>query len=59
LPRGREWGRMEWEYEVKRCKLLYIRQIKNRGILYSQHLVINHNGKEYKKEHASILCSRN
>ena len=46
---------MEWEVGVSRCKLLYIGWINNKVLLYStekyiQYPMINHNGKEYKKE---------
>ena len=46
---------MEWEVRVSRCKLLYMEWINNKVLLYStgnciQYPVINHNGKEYKKE---------
>ena len=48
-------GGMDWDFGVRRCKLVYIEQINNKVLLYSagnyvQYLVINHNGKEYKKE---------
>ena len=46
---------MEWEFGISRCKLLYIEWMDNKVLLYStgnyvQYLVINHSGKEYKKE---------
>ena len=48
-------GRMECEFGVSRCKLLYIGWINNEVLLYStgnyiQNPVINHNGKEYIKK---------
>ena len=48
-------GGMDREFGVSRCKLLYIGWINNKVLLYStrnyiQYPVINHNGKEYKKE---------
>ena len=48
-------GEMEWEFGVSRCKLVYIEWINNKVLIYStgnyiQYPVINHNGKEYKKE---------
>ena len=51
---GRVRGRMDWEFGVSRCKLLYIEWINNRVLLYStgnyiQYPVIKHNGKEYLK----------
>ena len=47
-------GRIDWEFGVNRCKLLYIGWI-NKVLLYStgnyiQYPEINHNGKEYEKE---------
>ena len=46
---------VDWEFEVSRCKLLYIELINNNVLLYSkenylQYPVINHHGKEYEKE---------
>ena len=48
-------GRMDWEFGISRCKLLYIEWINNKVLLYStgnyiQYPVINYNGKEYEKE---------
>ena len=48
-------GGMDWEFGVSRYKLLYIEWINNKVLLlstgnYIQYPVINHNGKEYKKE---------
>ena len=47
-------GRMEWEVEVGKYKLLSIGWVKNKVLLHStensiQYLIINHNGKEYKE----------
>ena len=49
---GRE--RMDWEFEVGRCKLLHLEWINHKVLTYStgsytQYPVINHHGKEYKK----------
>ena len=52
-----DWGRMKWEVEVSKCKLLYIRWINSKVLLgplfsigiYIQYSVIDHNGKEYFK----------
>ena len=54
----RWWEEMDWEFGISRCKLLYIECINNKVLLYSrenciQYPMINHNGKEYKKE---CLC---
>ena len=48
-------GGMDWEFEISRCKLVYMGWINNKVLLYStgndiQYPVINHNGKEYEKE---------
>ena len=45
---------MNWEYEIKRCTLSYIKQVNKKDLLYStgnyiHYLVINYNGKELKK----------
>ena len=45
---------MDWEFGVGRCKLLHLERINNKFLIYStenyiQYPVINHNGKEYKK----------
>ena len=47
-------GGMDWEFGVSRCKLLHIKWINNKVLLYStgnyiQYPEINHNEKEYKK----------
>ena len=49
---------MEWDFGVSRCKLLYMEWI-NKVLLqstrnYIQYPVINHNGKEYEKEHIYV-----
>ena len=46
------WGRKDWEFGIKRCKLVYIGWIYNKVLLYStgnytQYPMINHNWKEY------------
>ena len=56
---GGGWGRMEWEVEVSRCKLLYIEWINNKVLPHStedyiQYPMINHSGKEYFKKNAYI-----
>ena len=55
LPRGRgvEEG-MNWDTEVSRCKLIYVGWINNKVLWHStgnyiQYFMINHNGKEMKK----------
>ena len=44
---------MEWEFGIRRCKLLSLEWINNKVLLYStgnyiQYLLINNNGKEKK-----------
>ena len=51
---GEGWGRDGLEFRISRCQLLYIEWINNKFLLYStgnyiQYPLINHNGKEYKK----------
>ena len=54
---------MDWDFGIRRCKLLYTGWINNKILLYStgnyiQYLVINHNGKEYEKEYMYIyICT--
>ena len=48
---GGDGGRLEWEFGITRCKLLYIEWKNNKVLLYStgnysHYPVINHNGKE-------------
>ena len=52
---GENGGGKDWEFGMRGCKLLRIGWISNKVLLqspgrYSQHPVINHNGKEYEKE---------
>ena len=52
-------GGVDWEFRIRRCKLVYIEWINNKDLLYStencmQYSVINHNGKEYEKEYIHI-----
>ena len=56
-----EWngGGKDWEFEVSRCKFLYIEWIKNKVLLYSkgnytQYLVIIFNGNNLKKNMYTI-----
>ena len=51
-------GRVDWEFGVSRCKLLYVEWIK-KVLLYStgnyiQYPVINNNGKENENEYIYI-----
>ena len=45
---------LDWDLGISRCRLVYIEWINNKALLYStgnciQYLVINHNGKNMKK----------
>ena len=64
LPKGkgRGEGQTNFEFGINRYRLLYMKQITNKDLLYStgnysQHPVKNHNGKEYKKEYIYITES--
>ena len=53
---------MDWEFGISRCKLLYIKGINNKVLLYGignyiQYPVISHNGKEYEKEYMYLMKS--
>ena len=53
MPRSQGQGRKDWEFEISKYKLLYIKLI-NKFLLYStenyiQYLAINHNGKKNEK----------
>ena len=52
VPKGKGGGGgINWEFGICRYKLLYVKQVNNKVLLYSiQYPVINHNGKEYEKE---------
>ena len=55
-------SRMDWEFRVGRCKLLYLQWMDNEVLLYStgnntQFLGIEHDGKEYKKENVYICMT--
>ena len=57
MPRGR--GGKDWKFGISRCKLVYIRWINNKVLLYSTgnyilYPVINHNRKEYEKEYVYV-----
>ena len=47
-----ERERMEWEFGISKCKLLYIEWINNKVLLFGtenhiRYPMTNHNGKEY------------
>ena len=49
-------GGMYGEFEISRCKLLYIEWISNKVLLhtsgnYIQYPVVSHHGKEYENEY--------
>ena len=51
---------MDWEFEVNRCKLLHIKWIINKVLLYSTGnyiqfpMMTNHDGEECEKECACV-----
>ena len=50
---------MNWEFGINICKLLYLKWINYKVLLFSsgnyiQYPVINHNGKEYEKEYIYV-----
>ena len=59
VAKGEDGGRMDWEFGISRCKLVYLEWINNNVLLYRtgnyiQYPVINHNGKEYIHTHIYI-----
>ena len=53
---------MAWVYGVGRCKLSHLKWINNKVLMYItenyiQYLVINHNGKKYKREYICLQLS--
>ena len=70
LARGLGESRMEWEFEISRCKLLHLEWVRNEVLLYSpgnyiQSPGIEHDGTEYERnivymyECVNMLYSRN
>ena len=55
VTKGEGSGRgLNWEFEISRCKLIYIEWINNKVLLYNrgnyiQYPGIDHNGKDYEK----------
>ena len=57
---GDSGGRLDWEFRISRCKLLYIEWINNKVLLYSkgnyiQYPVINHIVKEFFKKRKKMF----
>ena len=55
LPRGHGESERDWEFGVRRCKLLLLEWIRNEVLLYStgnyiQSLGMEHNGRQYEKK---------
>ena len=51
---------MDWEFGINRCKIVYTEWVNIKVLLHStgnyiQYLQVNHNGKEYKKEHMCLF----
>ena len=60
VAKGGGEGEIDWEFGVRRRKLLYIEWINSKVLLYStgnyiQYPVIKYNGKEYITE--SLCCT--
>ena len=56
VTKGETWGGINLEFEIKIYTLLYVKQINNKGLLYStgkysQYHIINYKGKESEKEY--------
>ena len=54
--KGRDGRGMDREFEIIRCKQLYVEKINSKVLLYSmvnciKYSMLNHNGKEYIKKH--------
>ena len=54
LPMGKGWGGKNYEYAINRYKQLYIKQVRNKDVLYNtgnyiQYLIITYNGIESEK----------
>ena len=55
---------MDWEFVVGRCKQSYLAWINSKVLMYSirkyiPYPLINHNGKEYKKDCIFLKKNRN
>ena len=51
---------MDWEFGINRCKVVYTEWVNIKVLLqstgkYIQYLQVNHNAKEYKKEHMCLF----
>ena len=59
LLRGKgDKGRMDWEFGISGCKVLYTGWINNQVYSTGNYIrcpVINHDGKEYEKEYIYIM----
>ena len=54
VTKGETWGGINLEFEIKIYTLLYVKQINNKGLLYStgdytQYLMLTYNKKETEK----------
>ena len=57
LPRGRGRGEgIEWEFGVRRCKLLYIEGINNKVLLYSTQKYIQYHVIIMEKNEKECIC---
>ena len=64
LPKGRRRIWLNYEFEISRHKLLYIKQLNNKVVPYrkgnyAEYPVISHNEKEYEKYYVSTYTQLN
>jgi len=56
VAKGEGCGRMDWEFGISRCKVLYIEWINNKVLLYSsedyiRYSAIKHSGKDHENDY--------
>ena len=56
VAKGEGCGRMDWEFGISRCKVLYIEWTNNKVLLHSsedyiQYSAINHSGKDHENDY--------
>ena len=55
-PRRRGHKRLDWESGMNRCKLLYIKEMNNKVLLYSTENYIQYPINRYRKEYIYGVC---
>ena len=63
VTKGETWGGINLEFEIKIYTLLYVKQINNKGLLYStgdytQYLMLTYNKKETEKNIYIYMASQ-